>query len=102
MIDHASLAVHDPAASRAFYEQALEPLGYTVLMVFGDVCGMGVAKPQGAGPDLWLVPSQNPTTHPGSATPQWCDSDLELTLSVPPFPHLLIGNSISIYLLGLL
>ena len=62
MIDHASLAVHDPAASRAFYEQALEPLGYTVLMVFGDVCGMGVAKPQGAGPDLWLVPSQNPTT----------------------------------------
>ena len=31
----------DPAASRAFYEAALEPLGYRVLLEFGPVVGMG-------------------------------------------------------------
>ena len=36
MIDHLKLFVADPAASRAFYEAALEPLGYRVLLDFGD------------------------------------------------------------------
>lgn len=31
MLDHVGLAVHDVARSRAFYEQALAPLGYRVL-----------------------------------------------------------------------
>src|ERR1041384_982147 len=32
MIDHAGLDVSDPVRSRRFYEQALAPLGYKVLM----------------------------------------------------------------------
>ena len=60
VIDHVALAVNDPTTSRAFYEQALEPLGYTVLMAFEGMYGIGAAGPQG-GPGLWLVPGQNPT-----------------------------------------
>jgi catechol 2,3-dioxygenase-like lactoylglutathione lyase family enzyme len=32
MIDHVALYVTDVGRSRRFYEQALEPLGYTVAM----------------------------------------------------------------------
>ena len=32
MIDHTGVSITDPARSRLFYEQALEPLGYQVLM----------------------------------------------------------------------
>ena len=41
MIDHASVSVSDPAASKAFYEAALAPLGYRVVMEFGPVTGLG-------------------------------------------------------------
>jgi catechol 2,3-dioxygenase-like lactoylglutathione lyase family enzyme len=52
MIDHVKLHVADPAASRAFYEAALEPIGYRVLMEFGDVVAFGKDRP-----DFWLAPA---------------------------------------------
>ena len=54
MIDHVKLFVADSAASRAFYEAALEPLGYRVLMDFGTVVGMGKDRP-----DFWLAPAKD-------------------------------------------
>ena len=57
MIDHLKLHVADAAASRAFYETALEPLGYRVLLDFGPVVGMGRDRP-----DFWLAPAEGPTT----------------------------------------
>jgi catechol 2,3-dioxygenase-like lactoylglutathione lyase family enzyme len=32
MIDHTGIDVSDPAKSRRFYEEALAPLGYKVMM----------------------------------------------------------------------
>ena len=39
MIDHVILNVSDYGASRAFYEAALAPLGFTVGMEFPGFCG---------------------------------------------------------------
>jgi len=52
MIDHVSIKSKDPAASRRFYQQALAPLGYEIVMEFedGQVVGMGVAGK----PDFWI------------------------------------------------
>ncbi len=57
MIDHTGLDVSDGPKSRRFYEQALAPLGYTVLMEVPMehtggkmVIGLGVAPK----PDFWL------------------------------------------------
>ena len=66
MIDHISVNVSDPAASKAFYEAALAPLGYRVVMEFGPVTGLGApvpGAPEGAPvpPDLWLSPTKSPT-----------------------------------------
>ena len=59
MIDHITLRVRDYQKSKAFYEKALAPLGYSVLMEFdipgvGKFCGMGVAPK----PDFWLGPHE--------------------------------------------
>jgi catechol 2,3-dioxygenase-like lactoylglutathione lyase family enzyme len=58
MIDHTGLVVTDAAKSRRFYEGALAPLGYTVLMEVPKehtggrtVLGFGVAPK----PDFWIV-----------------------------------------------
>jgi len=58
MIDHTGLKMSDPARSRRFYEGALAPLGYAVLMEIPKehtggivVLGMGVAPK----PDFWLA-----------------------------------------------
>ena len=66
MIDHASVSVSDPAASKAFYEAALAPLGYRVIMEFGPVTGLGGPTPGApedapVHADLWLAPAENPT-----------------------------------------
>ena len=57
MIDHTGLGMSDPARSRRFYEMALAPLGYKVLMEIpieftggAVVLGMGVPPK----PDFWL------------------------------------------------
>ena len=58
MIDHVKLHASDPAASRAFYEAALAPLGYRVLLQpTPEVVGMGARMP-----DFWIAPSEGPPT----------------------------------------
>jgi catechol 2,3-dioxygenase-like lactoylglutathione lyase family enzyme len=52
MIDHLKLHVADPAASRAFYEAALAPLGYRVLLDRPASVGMGARRP-----DFFLAPA---------------------------------------------
>jgi len=58
MIDHAGLHVSDPKKSRAFYNEALKPLGYSVLMEIPrehtgglTILGYGVAPM----PDFWVT-----------------------------------------------
>ena len=51
MIDHLKLHVRDVERSRAFYEAALEPLGYRVMLETAPgVVGMGAERP-----DFWLA-----------------------------------------------
>ncbi|HKO46210.1 MAG TPA: VOC family protein [Polyangiaceae bacterium] len=57
MIDHTGVSVTDGATSRRFYEQALAPLGYQVLMVVpteftGGVMVLGMGEPPKA--DFWI------------------------------------------------
>ena len=58
MLDHVSIQVSDFAKARAFYEKALAPLGYAVLMEFPmqekgpiAVAGFGRAPK----PDFWIA-----------------------------------------------
>ena len=53
MIDHLKLHVADPARSRAFYEQALAPLGYRVLLDHPASVGMGAKRP-----DFFIAPAE--------------------------------------------
>lgn len=59
MIDHLSLRVRDLDKSKAFYAAALAPLGYTVMMEFPGVAGLG----EGGKPDFWIGggPAGEPT-----------------------------------------
>ena len=52
MFDHVGLNVRDYAASRAFFEQALAPLGYRVVMAFDEwkAAGLGTADK----PEFWI------------------------------------------------
>jgi len=59
MIDHMTLTVRDFARGRAFYEKALAPLGYRVLMAFEDTCGFGDEKPY-----LWMRVGEPPASPP--------------------------------------
>ncbi len=68
MIDHTGVAITDPARSRRFYEAALAPLGYQVLMEIplqftGGVVVLGFGVPPK--PDFWMsqgIP-QRPHVH---------------------------------------
>lgn len=44
MIDHLIMPVGDYAASRAFYEQALDPLGYRLIFETDGACGFGILE----------------------------------------------------------
>lgn len=68
MIDHTGVGITNPEKSRYFYEQALAPLGYGVLMEVPKehtggavVLGLGVAPK----PDFWLNEGtpQTPRVH---------------------------------------
>ena len=59
MIDHLMVKVRDLGRSRAFYAKALAPLGYEVVMEFGDSLGMGADKK----PDLWLASGKQEPLH---------------------------------------
>ena len=50
VIDHLSIQCSDVAASAAFYDAVLSPLGATRVMDFGEVIGYGVP----AKPDFWI------------------------------------------------
>jgi catechol 2,3-dioxygenase-like lactoylglutathione lyase family enzyme len=58
MIDHTGVSVTDFGRSKAFYEQALAPIGYSLLMALSasetggtDVAGFGVPPK----PDFWIA-----------------------------------------------
>jgi catechol 2,3-dioxygenase-like lactoylglutathione lyase family enzyme len=53
MIDHVSIQCTDVAASAAFYDVVLGPLGFGRVMVFGDVVGFGVPPV----PGFWIGPA---------------------------------------------
>lgn len=60
MIDHMSINVSDLAASKRFYTAALKPLGYSMMMEYGEqVAGLG----EGGKPDFWLSPGEPKPTH---------------------------------------
>jgi len=52
MLDHVAIQCADVAASAAFYDAVLAPLGGTRVMDFGDVVGFGMQDK----PDFWLGP----------------------------------------------
>jgi catechol 2,3-dioxygenase-like lactoylglutathione lyase family enzyme len=53
MFDHVGLNVKDYAASRAFYEQALAPLGYGVVMGSDEWKGVGFGTD--GKPSFWVT-----------------------------------------------
>jgi catechol 2,3-dioxygenase-like lactoylglutathione lyase family enzyme len=55
MLDHVGFVVSDYAKSKRFFEQALAPLGYELIMEFG-----GAAAGLGADgkPDFWITPGE--------------------------------------------
>jgi catechol 2,3-dioxygenase-like lactoylglutathione lyase family enzyme len=52
MFDHVGLNVRDYAASRAFFEQALAPLGYRVVMAFDEWKAAGLGTDDK--PEFWI------------------------------------------------
>ena len=56
LLDHIGLIVTDYEKSRRFYELALAPLGYKLLMEFGTAAGFGVERP-----DFWIAKGENPS-----------------------------------------
>jgi catechol 2,3-dioxygenase-like lactoylglutathione lyase family enzyme len=54
MIDHIGIGVRNLDASVAFYEKALAPLGYKMLMKFPEAAGFG----RDGKPDFWIGRSE--------------------------------------------
>jgi catechol 2,3-dioxygenase-like lactoylglutathione lyase family enzyme len=52
VLDHVSIQVADPAASKAFYDAVLAPLGGGTVMSFGPVTGFG----KDGAPTFWVGP----------------------------------------------
>ena len=50
MLDHIGIPVSDVARSKQFFVAALAPLGYKVIMDFGEAVGMGTDKRA----DFWM------------------------------------------------
>ena len=67
MLDHIIMTVADYEASRGFYERALEPLGYEIVMEFGSAGGFGVEGK----PDFWIRQAEpvRPPVHVAFASP---------------------------------
>jgi catechol 2,3-dioxygenase-like lactoylglutathione lyase family enzyme len=62
MIDHTGITVSDFERSKAFYEKALAPLGYQLIMLLpGAGAGFGIPPK----PDFWISPGvpQVPPVH---------------------------------------
>jgi catechol 2,3-dioxygenase-like lactoylglutathione lyase family enzyme len=50
ILDHIGINVTDIARSKAFYTDALRPLGITLVMEYGPACGFG----KNGKPDFWV------------------------------------------------
>ena len=81
MIDHVGFEVSDFARSKAFYEQALEPLGIRLMMepVEGASAGFGKDTERGPKPFFWIGSRGRPAvkgTHVafGVRTPEQVDA----------------------------
>jgi catechol 2,3-dioxygenase-like lactoylglutathione lyase family enzyme len=55
MFDHLGLPVTDLEHARRFYEQALQPLGITVVKSFPDAVGLAAGRGRKAEQELWLT-----------------------------------------------
>jgi catechol 2,3-dioxygenase-like lactoylglutathione lyase family enzyme len=53
MLDHVGFAVADYQRSKTFYEQALAPLGYTLLLEFSDAAA-GFGQADGGRPSFFI------------------------------------------------
>ncbi len=65
MIDHVGYPVRDLAASKAFYEQALAPLGHTLLMEVTEEMTGGHGAHAGFGadkPEFWIGTGREPVS----------------------------------------
>jgi catechol 2,3-dioxygenase-like lactoylglutathione lyase family enzyme len=67
VIDHVAYGVRDFPACKAFYEQALRPLGYELIMEYEGVAGFGA----NGKPDLWIHANRPPagSLHVAIASP---------------------------------
>jgi catechol 2,3-dioxygenase-like lactoylglutathione lyase family enzyme len=67
MLDHIIMTVADYEASKGFYERALEPLGYEIVMEFGSAGGFGVEGK----PDFWIRQAEpvRPPVHVAFSSP---------------------------------
>jgi catechol 2,3-dioxygenase-like lactoylglutathione lyase family enzyme len=59
MIDHMGINCSDMTRSKAWYQQALAPLGYTLMMDYGEAVGFGADGK----PDFWLAKGPPSPTH---------------------------------------
>jgi catechol 2,3-dioxygenase-like lactoylglutathione lyase family enzyme len=50
MLDHVGLVTSDLARSKTFFQRALAPLGYSLMMEFDGAAGFGA----GGKPDFWI------------------------------------------------
>ncbi len=50
MLDHVGIAITNYPKSKKFYETALAPLGYKLVMEFGEAAGFGAEGK----PDFWI------------------------------------------------
>jgi catechol 2,3-dioxygenase-like lactoylglutathione lyase family enzyme len=55
MLDHIGLLVADFTKSKAFFETALKPLGYSCLMEYSGWAGFGAESK----PDFWIAQGQS-------------------------------------------
>jgi len=55
MLDHISIYVTDYKKSKEIYLKALQPLGYELLMEFGEIAGLGADKKA----DLWISKAEH-------------------------------------------
>ena len=74
MLDHFAIGVRDLAASRAFYEAALAPLGFGVVMERHDRVAFGPT----ARPIFWLV-DREPTSAIRVSLTACCGRDEPMT-----------------------
>ena len=66
MIDHIGLSVSDYAASKKFFESALAPLGYSLVMEFDDAAAGFGAEGK---PDFWISQGPNSPIHVALLSP---------------------------------